>query len=152
MLLEPIHRAPGGLHTELRLPAPLAKVFDYLSDLRNMAIWWPEHRIYRRLKGDGSAGSLYVWTYAVRGIPVAGYTRVLAREPNERFEYRAGLPGLGVRIAYRFSADGDATRISFSMSTLLAHLPGFEANAIPEATCAFARLEQSLEGSSRIEA
>lgn len=149
MLIEPPRAVPGGLDAELRLPVPVDVAFAYISDLRHMETWWPEHRSYRLLRGDGGEGSLYGWTYRLHGLPAAGLTRVLVCERNERFEYRAGLPGLGIRIAYRFSAEGDATRARFSLRTLLARLPGFASNAVPEATRAFALLEAALAGAVR---
>src|SRR5262245_61479414 len=107
MLLEPVQVTREGLRAELRYAAPVSSVFDFVSDLRNMVVWWPEHPVYRRLRGDGGAGSLYAWVYVLGVLPAVGFTRVVAREPGERFAYRAGFPGLPIRVEYRFSADAD---------------------------------------------
>jgi uncharacterized protein YndB with AHSA1/START domain len=146
VLIEPIQVAADGLRAELRVDAPVSAVFDFISDLRNMETWWPEHPVYRRLRGDGGAGTLYAWVYMVRRLPVIGISRVLAREPGGRFEYRAGPPGVGIRIGYRFTAEGDATRVRFSFLTLLARAPGFAAHLVPEVTSALDRLAEHLAG------
>ena len=144
MLLSPIRPVSGGLEAELHLPASPAVVFAYVSDLHHMESWWPEHRHYRLLRGDGRAGSLYGWTYSLRGVPAAGLTRIVTHEPSERFGYRAGLPGLAIHIDYRFTPDGDGTLAAFSMRTVLAHLPGFRSISIPETAAAFERLARAV--------
>jgi uncharacterized protein YndB with AHSA1/START domain len=147
MLIEPIHPVPGGAEAELRFAAPLAEVFRTISDLHSMERWWPEHRTYRLLRGDGGAGSLYGWTYWLGLVPTAGLTRVLAREPDARFRYRAGFPGMGIELDYRFRADGEGTRASVSLRSLLARLPGFHARLLPEMARSYALLEELLRAS-----
>ncbi len=145
MLLQPIDTAADGLRAELRIEAPVATVFRYISDLRTMVSWWPEHPVYRRLTGDGGAGSLYAWVYRVGIFPVAaGLTRVLVRDPGERFEYRAGPPFVGLRIGYRFTPDGEATRVGFSFLSPLARSSRFGEHLIPEVTRAFERLDAAF--------
>lgn len=141
MLLDPIRPEPGGARALLRFPAPVSRVFSTISDLHTMETWWPEHRTYRLLRGDGGAGSLYGWTYRIFGLTVGGLTRVLARDADARFAYRAGLPGMGIKIDYRFEPDGDGARVSVTLRTLLARLPGFEARLVPEMSRAYERLE-----------
>jgi hypothetical protein len=139
VLIQPMDVDPMGLRAVHRIEAPVETVASYVGDLANMRTWWPEHPVYRRLYGDGGAGSLYAWIYVVRGVPVAGVSRVLARDA-QRFEYRAGPPGVGVRFAYRFEPDGRATRLRASCSTFFARLPGFAAHFVPEVTRALDRL------------
>ncbi|MFO0760090.1 MAG: SRPBCC family protein [Byssovorax sp.] len=141
MLIEPIRVEPGGARVELRFPAPVARVFSTLSDLRTMETWWPEHRTYKLLRGDGGAGSLYGWTYRIFGLPLAGVTRVLTRDADERFTYRAGMPGVGILLDYRFAPDGDDARVSVTLRTVLARLPGFAGRLIPEMTRSYDKLE-----------
>ena len=140
VLVKPIEIANDEVRAELRVEAPADTVFDYLSDLRNMVVWWPEHPVYRLLRGDGAAGSIYLWRYSVRGFPLVGYSRVLVRERHTRFEYRVGPPGVGARFSYRFTDEGDSTRIDVSCVTLFARLGGFAAQIVPEVTRAFERL------------
>lgn len=146
MLTEPIQVAADGLRAELRIDAPAGAVFDHVSDLRNMETWWPEHPVYRRLRGDGGAGTLYGWVYVVRGFPFLGVSRVLARASGQRFEYRAGPPGVGIRIGYRFVPEGGATRVRFSFLSPLARAPQFAAHLVPEVTRALDRLAEHLAG------
>ncbi len=144
MLLQPIDVANDGLRAELRVRAPAAVVSEYIGDLQHMEAWWPEHPVYRRLRGNGGPGTLYAWIYMARGFPVAGMSRVLVRDPARRFEYRAGPPGLGVRFAYRFAQEGDATRVEFSCRTPFARLRGFATHMVPEVTKALERLEGQI--------
>jgi len=145
VLLHSIEVDARGLRAELRIGAPVDAIAGYVGDLRNLKTWWPEHPVYRRLRGDGGVGSLYAWVYLARGVPVAGLSRVLVREQPARFEYRAGPPVLGVRFAYRFTADGDATRVDFSCLTPLARLQGFRDHFVPEVTRALDRLAEQLD-------
>jgi len=148
MLIAPIRPVPGGVDAALRFPAPLAQVFRTISDLHRMEVWWPEHRTYRLLRGDGGAGSLYGWTYWLGKVPTAGFTRVLAREPDAHFAYRAGFPGTAIQLDYRFREDEGGTRADLSLRTLLAYLPGFKARIVPEMTRSYALLEGLLTSSS----
>ena len=144
MLLEPIQSAADGLRADLHVEAPTATVFDYVSDLRTMETWWPEHPFYRRLRGDGGAGSLYAWVYRVGAFPVAGLSHVLACDAGERFEYRAGPPGVGIRIGYRFTPERDGTRVRFSFLSFFARAPAFGTHLVPEVTRALDRLAAIL--------
>jgi uncharacterized protein YndB with AHSA1/START domain len=144
MLLEPIQTAPDGIRADLRIDAPVSAVFDHVSDLRNMQTWWPEHPVYRRLRGDGGPGTLYAWIYMVRGFPVAGWSRVLVRDRGERFAYRAGPPGVGVRIGYRFAAEPGGTRVAFSFLSFFGRAPAFAAHLVPKVSRALDRLAENL--------
>jgi uncharacterized protein YndB with AHSA1/START domain len=146
MLLAPIQAAADGLRAELRVKPSPRVAFDYISDLSTMATWWPEHPVYRRLAGNGGAGTRYAWIYVARGFPVAGISRVLAHEPGERFEYRAGPPVVGIRIGYRFTPEREGTRIAFSFLSPFARVPGFAAHLVPEVTRALDRLAGLLAG------
>jgi hypothetical protein len=144
MIVSPVRAVDGGLDAELRFDAPASRVFSYISDLRNMEAWWPEHVLYRRLRGDGGAGSLYTWIYVLGIVPALGFTRIVAHDRDERFEYRAGFPGMAIRIGYRFSPDSAGTRATFQMRTALSRAPGFAKVAGAEATRAFERLDREL--------
>jgi Polyketide cyclase / dehydrase and lipid transport len=149
MLIEPIQDTADGLRADLHVDAPVGAVSDYVGDLRNMPTWWPEHPVYRRLRGEGGAGSLYAWIYRVGGFPFAGFSRVLVREAGERFEYRAGPPVVGIRIGYRFTPDRDGTRVAFSFLTPLGRVPAFAHHLVPEVTRALDRLAGHLASASR---
>ena len=144
VLLAPIQASPDGLRAELRVEAPARAVSDYVSDLRNMETWWPEHPVYRRLLGDGGPGSRYAWIYVARGVPVPGFSRVIAREPGALFEYRAGPPLIGIRIGYRFTPEEGATRVAFWFLSPFARAPAFAAHLVPEVERALDRLADRL--------
>ena len=144
MLLGPIQVSPDGLRADVRVDAPVRAVFDHISDLHTMESWWPEHPVYRRLRGDGGAGSLYAWVYVVQRFPIPGLSRVLVRAPDTRFEYRAGPPGVGIRIGYRFTPEADGTRIGFSFLSPFARAPSFAAHLVPEVSRALDRLAAHL--------
>ncbi len=128
-----------SLTGSLLVPAPRDQVFSFVSDLQNMERWWPEHTRYRRIAGSGR-GSLWGWIYKapIVPIPIAGVTAVVDHSPDERFSYV--VPLLGVHIGYRFATDGDATRVTFSLSSPLAKLAAFAKGAAPEAERALSRL------------
>ncbi|APR88644.1 hypothetical protein A7982_13993 [Minicystis rosea] len=144
MLLDPIQATRDGLRAELRFSTGADALFAYVSDLRNMEVWWPEHRVYRRVRGDGGVGSLYAWVFTVGVLPSVGFTRVTAHEPAKRFAYRVSAMGLPVHIAYRFEPDGDGTRATFTLRTLLARAPGFASTAVAMVTRAFERLDANV--------
>ena len=101
---------------EVVVPRPLAVVFDYVSDLRHMVIWWPEHQSYRRLLGSGGPGTLYGFTMQRGPLPFAppfgGLTVVTVRERPARFAYRILAPGLLTCMSYAFAESPAGTRIS----------------------------------------
>lgn len=144
MILSPVTATPEGLSAELSFAAPVSRVFSYITDLHHMEVWWPEHRLYRRLHGDGGAGSIYTWIYVFGFLPTLGVSRVVACDRDERFAYQVLLAGVPIHMEYRFSRDGEGTRATFDMRSLLARLPGFSSMSVPEASRAFERLSREL--------
>jgi hypothetical protein len=144
VLLAPVQPSADGIRAEIRVDAPAAAVFAHVSDLHNMETWWPEHPVYRRLHGDGGPGTHYAWIYVARGVPVPGYSRVVTREPEKLFEYRAGPPLVGIRIGYRFAAEDRATRVSFWFLSPFARARAFGEHLVPEVTRALDRLAANL--------
>jgi hypothetical protein len=109
-----------------------------------MPIWWPEHRVYKRLVGDGGPGTFYAMVYQPTPIPVLASTIVEALEPAAFFAYYAGYPGVCFRIAYRFGALGDDTRLEFTAFSFLLPPPSFGNISPDELGRALARLAQIL--------
>ena len=128
---------------EALIEAPLAQVFSYVTDLRNMETFWPEHWRYRRLFGEGDAGTRYGWLYVLFGLPVPGITTIDAVEPG-RFEYHTGLPGLRISVCWEFTEEGRATRVRARMRTVLSRLPLFARRTGAELTSALGRLSAAL--------
>ena len=144
MLLAPVQSSAEGIRADLRVDAPVARVFAHVSDLHNMETWWPEHPVYRRLLGDGGPGTLYAWIYVARGVPVPGLSRVLTRDPSSRFEYHAGPPIVGFRIGYHFTAEERATRVAFWFLSPAGRFKAFGEHLVPEITRALDRLAAHL--------
>lgn len=122
----------GCIRGEVLVLAPAAAVFAHVAELRNMESWWPEHRRYRRLTGDGGAGTRYWWIYSVLGLPVLGTTRIEEREAPVRLVYQTGLTAMRVRMAYDFAQEGAGTRVRVQMRTPAARLPAFARRASAE--------------------
>jgi hypothetical protein len=122
-----VEAQPSGLHGEVIVAAPLSRVSSYVCDLQNMPVWWPEHRVYQRLVGDGGPGTLYAMLYQPTPIPVLASSLVEALQPGAPeayFAYYAGYPGVCFRMIYRFGAVPEGTRLAFdALSFLLPPLP-----------------------------
>jgi len=110
----------GRGRAEVTIARPVEAVFDYVADLRNMPDWWSSHSAYRRLLGDGGAGSLYAWTMPVPpipiGIPIAGVTLVRDCVRPHRFRYRIVTIGLFSRMTYRFARIEGGTRVALEVA------------------------------------
>src|SRR5579872_2204038 len=100
---EPDLKLDGGvLRRETLVEAPPPWVLDYVANLQNMEHLWPEHKLYRRLCGDGGPGTRYLWLFASMGAVLLGITRIEVREPG-RLAYRTAMLGLPIRMSYEFS-------------------------------------------------
>ncbi len=128
---------------EAFIQAPLAQVFSYVTDLRNMETFWPEHWRYRRLFGEGGAGTRYGWLYVAAGLPVVGITTIDTLVPG-RFEYHTGVPGLRLHVTWQFAEEGTGTRVQTRLRTVAARLPFFARRAGAEMSSALDRLSAAL--------
>jgi uncharacterized protein YndB with AHSA1/START domain len=135
-----VYIGQGTVRGEVLVPAAPSSVFAYVRELRNMESWWPEHRRYRRLTGDGGTGTRYFWLYVNMGLPIIGTTRIEAHEPPARLAYRTGLTGLRIRMEYDFAPEGPGTRVHVEMRTPAAGLPLFARRAAAEISRALRRL------------
>lgn len=115
------HISDGRGIAEVIVQRSVEVVFDYVSDLRHMPTWWPSHRTYWRLLGNGGAGTLYGWTMPHGPLwpelPFAGLTAVTTFERPTRFTYRIFSPGLFTQMRYLFVAAAGGTRISLTASS-----------------------------------
>lgn len=145
MLLGPVQKTPQTAHAELRFDAPLGEVFSYITDLRNMVVWWREHTSYCLLFGNTGPGSLYAWTYRTPWFPIAGLSIVQTRTADTLFVYYVASPGIRARFEYRFEAAAGGANVSFAMQSFLLPPPISAA----ELTCAFERLGDVLDATPR---
>jgi uncharacterized protein YndB with AHSA1/START domain len=131
----------GAGIAEVVVPRPVDMVFDYVSDLRHMPIWWPTHRSYHRLAGSGGLRTVYAWLMPHSplpfGIPIGGITIVTALERPTRFSYRIVSIGLFSQMNYTFIGVQGGTRIVLEVPSVL---PAFPEHTIP----AFDRLAATL--------
>jgi hypothetical protein len=122
----------GAGYAEVVVSRPVEAVFDYVSDLRHMPIWWPSHRSYRRLVGDGGRGTVYAWVMPQSplpfGVPIGGITIVTILERPTRFSYRIVTLGLFSQMNYSFLGVQGGTRISLEVPSVL---PAFPDHTIP---------------------
>ena len=117
----------GAGFAEVVVPKPVEMVFDFVSDLRHMPIWWPTHQRYRRIAGGGGLRTVYAFVMARSplpfGVPLAGITIVTAFERPARFSYRIFSPGLFSRMNYAFLPVQGGTRISLEVPSVLSAFP-----------------------------
>jgi len=117
----------GAGFVEVVVSKPVEVVFDYVSDLRHMPIWWPTHQSYRHLAGGGGLRTVYAFAMLYSplpfGIPLAGITIVTAFERPTRFSYRILSPGLFSRMNYAFLTVEGGTRISLEVPSVLSAFP-----------------------------
>jgi len=133
---------------EVVVPRPLEAVFDYVSDLRHLETWWPEHQVYRRLYGNGGRGTLYAWAMRRGPIPfappVAGLTIVTFRRRATRFAYRILAPGLLTRMTYDFAPTAGGTRVALESRSAAYRLAFFSRNFPAHVTPALDTLAETL--------
>jgi len=122
----------------------VSRAFDYVSDLRNMEVWWPEHVRYYRLYGKGDTGTRYGWVYLVRGLPVLGLTRVDAHQPGARFAYHVRILGVRLSLDYSFSPEDEGTRISLLLRSIITRSSFAVRELEPELERALSRLSSIL--------
>lgn len=127
------------LHADVLLPAEPPVVRAYLADLRHLERWWPEHRYYRRVRGDGGPGTRYFWIYVAMGTILPGLTRIEANSP-ELLIYRTAMAGLPIRMRYELRPALPGTALSVEMDCLGLRLPLFARTTGKQLAAALARL------------
>lgn len=137
---------------EVIVGRPLEVVFDYVSDLRNMPIWWSEHQAYHRLFGQGGPGTLYAWAMRRGPIPFAppfgGFTVVTVLQRSKRFAYRILSPALLTRMTYHFASTSGGTRVSLESRSAAYRLAFFAQGFSDHVAPAFDTLAATLRASS----
>ena len=142
MLLGPVQKTAQSANAELLLNAPVGEVFGYLTNLRNMVVWWQQHTSYRLLFGNMGPGSIYTWTYRdPPWPPIAGMSMVQTRNPDALFVYYVATAGIRLRFEYHFAPAEGGTHVSFAMKSLLLPPP----ISGPELTGAFEQLSGLFE-------
>jgi uncharacterized protein YndB with AHSA1/START domain len=104
---------------EVFIPRSPDDVFSYLTNLSNMVTWWPEHRHYKRLRGDGTTGSLYGWTYVMPMLAAVGITSIREYQPASRFAYRVIGTGFTMRLEYTLTPENGGTRLNLLVQGML---------------------------------
>lgn len=145
MLEPPVPTVEDGvLRVETLVPGSPEAVLGYVAELRNMERWWPEHRRYRRLSGDGGPGTRYYWIYAAKGGVLLGLTCIEERAPG-LLAYRTALAGLPVRMRYQLLPEGASTRVRAEMRCVGLRLRLFARGVSAEVVAALARLSRVAE-------
>ena len=133
---------------EVIVPRSVEAVFDYVSDLRHLETWWPEHQVYRRLYGDGGRGTIYAWAMRRGPVPFAppfaGLTIVTFRRRATRFAYRILAPGLLTRMTYDFSPTAGGTHVALESRSAAYRLAFFARRFPAHVTPALDTLAETL--------
>lgn len=103
------------LHSTVRLDAPLAEVFPFFADARNLEALtptWLRFEILTPGAVDMRVGALIDYRLRVHGVPLRWQSEITAWDPPHLFvdEQRRGPYRLW-KHTHRFAADGDATLV-----------------------------------------
>ncbi len=103
------------LQSSVRLGAPLAEVFPFFADARNLEALTPPWLRFEILSPgpvDMRVGALIDYRLRVHGVPLRWRSEITEWDPPHLFvdEQRRG-PYRRWRHTHRFAADGDGTRV-----------------------------------------
>jgi ligand-binding SRPBCC domain-containing protein len=103
------------LQSSVRLGAPLAEVFPFFADARNLEALtppWLRFEIVSPGAVEMRVGALIDYRLRVHGLPLRWQSEITAWDPPHRFvdEQRRG-PYRTWRHEHRFTADGDGTLV-----------------------------------------
>jgi len=108
------------LLSSVRLAAPLAEVFAFFADARNLQALTPPFLRFEVLTLapiEMRAGALIDYRLRVHGLPLRWRSEITVWDPPSRFvdEQRRG-PYRAWRHEHRFTAEGDGTRVDDEVS------------------------------------
>lgn len=96
----------------IHIEAPVAKVFDFVKDPRNVpaGITLPFEVKDVKLTHEG-VGSYYSWVIRVAGFPVEGFDVYTEYVPNQRITDRSSF-SMARDFAYSFEPDGSGMKLT----------------------------------------
>ena len=93
--------------------APIDKVFNYISNPRNMLEWHPNITKIRAVAGKGE-NLHWSWDYKMMGLPFTGKAQIIAW--LDYIEFRIANTGeIESNWTFNFSPEAGATRLDFEV-------------------------------------
>lgn len=96
------------------IAAPPARVFDQLTEPRNLLEIWPSLVDVANPRVEGDGRHAFDWTYRMAGVKVRGRCDTAeAERPGRRVDRNRG--GIPSTFAWTFAARGDATDVTLEI-------------------------------------
>jgi uncharacterized membrane protein len=100
--------------SEIRVDAPVERVFDFLGDPNNLPEIWPNIIEVKNVKkSKNSDGFDFKWAYKMSGLPFEGRCETIEYTPYERLVVKSNK-GLDSTITWRFQPTGRETHVTLS--------------------------------------
>jgi len=98
---------------ELRIDAPVDRVFDFLADPHHLLEIWPNIvEVNNVKKSKDNNGFNFSWGYKMAGTQFEGKCETIEYVPYERFAIKTNK-GLDSTVLWRFQPSGQQTQITF---------------------------------------
>jgi len=97
---------------DIRVEAPVERVFDFLLDPNNLPEIWPNVIEVKTVKkSKDNEGFNFNWTYKMSGLPFEGKCETIEHIPYERLVFKSNK-GLDSTITWRFQPAGRETHVT----------------------------------------
>ncbi len=97
----------------VRVPRPMEKVWDYLSDFMTTEEWDPPTVTTVRTSGDGGVGTTYRNVSSFLGHATEVEYRVVTSQRHEVFELAGTATGVDLRDTIRFAEEDGMTAVTY---------------------------------------
>jgi uncharacterized membrane protein len=100
------------IRSEIRVEAPVERVFNFLVDPHNLPLIWPNIVEVKNVKKSKSnEGFNFNWEYKMSGMQFEGQCETIEYTPFERLAFNSNK-GLDSTITWRFQPTGQETRVT----------------------------------------
>jgi uncharacterized membrane protein len=97
---------------DIRVEAPVDRVFDFLVDPNNLPEIWPNIVEVKSIKkSKDNSGFNFSWVYKMSGLPFEGKCETIEYTPYERLAVKTNK-GLDSTITWRFQPTGQETHVT----------------------------------------
>lgn len=94
--------------------APVEKVFEYHTNPRNNAEYWPSFQAVKDIEELPSGGTKFGWVYKMAGVKLEGTSETTEFIPNERYVVES-KGGVESTFIYEYKPEGEGTRFSIEV-------------------------------------